>query len=288
MGMIGVELIRELVETVILTGRVKGVDPVSLLLVANPESGKTSVVLAKDCKSVEAFTDVTGRGIHMILAQKKDITHIVINDLVAVLSHKQSVNRYTISQLNALTEEGISKLATPAGIQEYEGGRKGIIASLTTDMASDARHWWNKVGFASRMLPFCYYYPDELIIQIKNEIDAQVTNLPALEPGRWARKAKDARFADAFKKEFITPSAPVSIIYPKEISDTIRYIADVRSHILEEQGMRRLKQYHAIIQGHALLMHLQDKKNILKVEEKDLDFIKRIDLFVSYTKAQPL
>jgi len=267
--MIGTELVRELVETVILTGRVKDCDPCSLLLIAAPESGKTSIVLDRPCKAVEAFADLTGRGIHMVLAQRgKEITHLVINDLVAVLSHRQSVNRYTISQLNALTEEGIEKIATPGGVQEFKYGRKGVIASLTLEMAKDARMWWNKVGFATRMLPFCYSYPEELIIKIKASID--------MNGGR--------TFSKKDNKEFKTPVLPFSVTYPEPVIKEVRYIADVRSSVMGEQGMRRLKQYHGLAQAHALWRG----RSKAIVGDEDVDFLKRIDLYVSYSKPRPL
>lgn len=268
-------MIRELVDAVILTGRVKGCYPISLLLIAAPESGKTSIVLDKPCKAVEAFTDVTGRGIHAILDKHGEITHIVINDLVAVLSHKQSVNRYTISQLNALTEEGITKIATPAGIVDYDGGRKGVIASLTLEMAKDARYSWNKVGFTSRMLPFCYYYPNDLIVRIKNHIDEKAVSSNGRE---YNGKAK------ALEKEFHTPPKALAVDYPINLSKEVRYISDVRAAVMKETGMRRLHQYHAIVQAHALLRH-RVRPIVLK---EDIDWLKTIDLYVSYTEARAL
>lgn len=275
--MIGTELVRELVETVILTGCIRDCDPCSLLLIAAPESGKTSVVLERPCRAIEAFADITGRGIHMVLAEKgKDITHIVINDLVAVLSHRQSVNRYTISQLNALTEEGLEKISTPAGIQIFKGGRKGVIASLTLEMAKDARHWWHKTGFASRMLPFCYYYPDDLIIKIKELIDDT--------RGRTIRLNGDDAHKKLSPKEFKTPIQPITVKYPDLVLKDIRHIADIRSLVMKEQGMRRLKQYHALAQAHAML---RCRTNPV-VSELDVDFMKKIDLYVSYTEAHSL
>jgi hypothetical protein len=271
---IGTELLRELIETVILTGKVKGIAPVSLLLIAAPESGKTSVVLERGCKSIEAYADITGRGIHTVIKSNPDLTHIVINDLVACLSHKQSVNRYTIAQLNAITEEGITHIATPGGIEKFEDGKRGIIASLTYSLVKDARHWWNKIGFTSRMLPFCYMYPADLIVQIKSDIDLhqQSGNNGSAPPPY--KKPKD----------FIVPKNTIAVEYPASHVKEIRRIADVRAVILREQGMRRLKQYHALAQAHALWR----KRNSPTVTEKDVEFIARIDKYVSYDEAQAL
>lgn len=268
--MIGTELLRELVECVVLTGRIVDVDPVSLLLIAAPESGKTSIVLERPCNAIEAFADVTGRGLHQIIKEKgKEITHIVINDLVAVLSHRQSVNKYTISQLNAFTEEGINAIATPMGIERYNGcSRGGVIASLTLDLAKDARMWWNKVGFTSRMIPFCYYYPSELNIRIKDSIDDV--------RGRKVKKAA--------VKPFTIPTKARSISYVEKFAKDVRRCADMRSQIMKEDGKRRLKQYHALVQAHALWRSAVRPQ----VTEADIDFLYKIDRFVSYEVPQSL
>lgn len=262
---------RELVETVILTGKVKTAEPVSLLLIAAPESGKTSVVLERPCKAIEPFADITGKGIHQVLLAKKDITHIVINDMVAVVSHRQSVNRYTISQLNSLTEEGITQVAGPMGMQEFEGGKKGVIASLTLELAKDSRCWWNKVGFSSRMLPFCYYYPDDLIVKIKASIDDRHSK--AQVNGKRPRVP-----------EFKIPPQPVTVIYPPDVVREIRRLADFRAKVLREVGMRRLKQYHSLAQGHALWRSRKKPR----VTMSDVEFIKRVEPYVSYDTPQPL
>jgi hypothetical protein len=266
--MIGVDLLRELIESVILTGKVQGVEPVSLLLIAAPESGKTSVALSKDCKAAKPFSDVTGRGLHMIIKENREATHIVINDLVAVLSHKEAVNRYTLSQLNAITEEGITSLATPAGIETLTCGKRGIITSLTSELVIDQRRWWNKVGFTSRMLPFFYKYPADLIVKIKDDIDLHQNN-----GSRTIRR-----------KNFPTPVKQIHVDYPENFIKHIRIMADARAMFLEEQGMRRLKQYHSLAQGHALWRRRQSPR----VSQEDVDFIKQIDKYVSYSKPETL
>lgn len=251
----------------IYTGKVKKIEPVSLLLIAAPESGKTSVVLEKKCKAIEAYTDITGRGLHEILQTNKQLTHIVINDMVASLSHKQSVNKYLISQLSAMTEEGISAIATPQGIETFDVGKRGIITSLTLDLVKDSRHWWTRIGFTSRMLPFCYSYRPKMIIEIKASIDSSQRNGHI-----------------SLKKNFPVPSKGLSVEYPELAIEKVRSMADIRSAILKEQGMRRLKQYHAMAQAHAAL---RTRKNPT-VNEKDIEFLNKMDAYVSYDCPEPL
>ena len=272
--MIGTEFLRETVETVILTSRVRDVAPVSLLLIAAPESGKTSVVLERPCEVIKAYADVTGRGLHAVLKHNPNLSHIVINDLVAVLSHRQTVNRYTISQLNSLTEEGITAIATPSGEEEFPCGKKGVIASLTLELAKDSRRWWNKVGFSSRMLPFCYFYPDDLIIAIKAAIDESRGKSANGNGTRSKPKTKD----------FLVPKDAVKVLYDEKMVQQVRRIADMRSKMLEEQGMRRLKQYHAMTQAHALWRQRASPT----VNDKDVDFVSHLDDFVSYDKPKSL
>lgn len=268
--MIGTELIRELIETIILTGKTKNVEPVSLLLIATPESGKTSVVLEKDCKSIKAFADLTGRGLHEVLKTHKEVTHIIINDMVSTLSHKQSVNKYIISQLNAMTEEGITNIATPRGVESFDIGKRGLIASLTLELAKDSRHWWNRIGFTSRMFPFCYQYPAELIVKIKACID---------------ENAVDGHMPITIKRdEFFIPQNPLKVRYPENCLKEVRQISDLRSVRLQEQGLRRLKQYHGIVQAHALWRG----RSKPEVNHFDVDFLRKVDGYVSYDKPEPL
>jgi hypothetical protein len=188
--------------------------------------------------------------------------------MVALLSHKESVNRYTLSQLNAITEEGITSIATPRGVERFEGGKRAVITSLTLDLVKDSRRWWNQVGFSSRMLPFCYMYPADLIIRIKGHIDQDQNN--------GHHKIK--------KKNFPVPIKDISVKYPEKFLQQVRQLSDVRSVFLKEQGMRRLKQYHAMAQAHALW---RNRKNPT-VGKQEVDFIRRMDSFVSYDTPEAL
>lgn len=260
------ELVREVIECVILTGRLKEHDPVSCLLIASPESGKTSVVLEKECACMVALTDCTGRGLQELCKMKPEITHICINDLVAVTAHKSSVSRYTMAMLNALTEEGIMATAFPGSVEQFKNGRRGIIASIPTTMAKDRRQWWNKSGLSSRMIPFAFKHSDDLNIRIKAEI------------------TKDRNTVQKKRRVFCIPAAHIKVHIPPHHAKTIQALAETVSTRLSEEGYRRLKQFRALACAHALLRTWKNPSVI----EKDLDFLSRIIPYISYTKPREI
>jgi hypothetical protein len=264
--LIGVELVQEFVESVILTGRLKDHEPASALLIGAPESGKTSIVNAKHCKSVAVFSDVTGKGLVEICKAMPDVTHIILNDLVAMMSHKQNVNRYTLAIINALTEEGLESFATPGGIEMIKKGKRGVIACLTHSLAKDGRSWWNKTGFSSRMIPFAFSHSASLTLRIKAIID----DGPAAKNGK--------------KSELRIPSKPMRVLFPRKMVNAVRGIADRKASelnaITQEQGYRRLNQFRSLVCGHALRRTFRNPQ----VGIQEIEFLERILPYISYEK----
>lgn len=265
--LIGLELVREVIESVIMTGRLQGHDPVSILLIASPESGKTSVVLEKECAGILALTDVTGRGLQELCKMRPEITHLVINDLVAVTAHKSSVSKYTIAMLNAMTEEGIMATAFPGNLEKFANGRRGIIASVPTTMARDKRNWWNKVGLSSRMIPFAFRHSDDLNIRIKALITSD-------------REREEHKK----NKVFPIPNGHIKVNIPSNYARTIQALAENVSQRMDEEGYRRLKQFRALACGHALLRAWRTPS----VVEKDVEFLEKITPYISYTKPREI
>ena len=267
--LIGMSLVQEVVETILLTGAVKGAHPISLLLIADPEHGKTSVVLEKPSENVMVLTDVTGRGIQQLCQTMPQVTHFVINDMLAPGAKKQSVKQFTISMLCSMTEEGIRATAYPDGVKRVENGRRGIIACIPADIVNDGRAWWNKSGFSSRMLPFAYGHSEQLTIKIKNHINGE-----KFEPS-WDQKDKVA---------FNVPKAPIQVKLPAKEREQIRKLADHRSKVLGEKGYRRLKQYRVVAAAHAIRRGWKNPQ----VTQKDIEFLMQLDGFVSYTNCKEI
>lgn len=260
--LVGMEMVKELVETVILTGRLTHDAPVSLLLISYPEAGKTRVFFETPCAAVVPLNDVTGRALQQLCQLQPEKTHFLINDLVAVAAHKPSVNKYTMAMINAMIEEGIQAVAFPGSIETFKNGRRGIIAAITTDLMGDGRHWWHKIGLTSRMLPFCYTHSGALIVRIKEAISRTKDGLDS--------------------HEFAVPSVAMDVAILEPQRRALLSIADTVAKNLGEVGFRRLKQFRALIRAHALHRSWKEPR---VVTDEDIDFLKRIAPYISYTQG---
>lgn len=187
-------------------------------------------------------------------------THLVINDLVAVLSHKETVNKFTLAMINSMIEEGIQAVAYPGQVEVFKNGRRGIIAALTIDLSKDGRMWWNKIGLNSRMLPFCYQQSQELIVKIKTAINNDESKVDG--------------------KEFRIPTLPIKVSFPPNETKAVHKLSDKKAKELGEIGLRRLNQFRALARAHAVRRTWKTPQ----VNSEDVDFIRRIYPYVDYSR----
>jgi hypothetical protein len=266
--LIGTQLIETAIKSAIATGRVENSDngPLSLLLIAAPESGKTSMV-SKDSKTVLSFSDITGRGITDALKTNPDVTHLIILDMVAIMSHKETVNKYTLAMLNAMTEEGMGTIAYPGSVEKFpNGNKKGLIACLTHDLAKDGRTWWNKTGFASRMLPISFDHSPDLVRKIKESI------------------TYGAQIERPTGTTWTLPEKSAIVQMSNQMGSEIQFLASIKSAEFQEKGYRRLKQFRALAKGHALLR--TPKKPI--VSKPEIEFLRSMLPYISFDKAHQI
>ncbi len=174
-----------LLELVILSGHIKDEQPVSLLVTAPPEAGKTELIMkfAQNDGCV-ALTDCTAYGISHYYGQAirdRKIRHLIIPDLVKPLSRGKDTVHSLIAFLNSLVEEGVFRVSTyaeqigaPLGkdnsLEQVEPVKCGLIASLAKDVLLDGRHQWSRMGFMSRMLPISYDYNSASEFEIRKSI----------------------------------------------------------------------------------------------------------------------
>jgi len=265
-GMIGTGLVEELVQSVALSHLIKGHRRASLLMLAAPESGKTTIVSAADATHVCRIAVISGRS---IMRQVKDNPHIeflLFNDLTAVRAMSASAVNLLILILNQFTQDERGIVAF-AGKEVEEIKRPvGLIACLPFQTFVDHRSRWREMGFISRMIPFAYEYDDELIALIKDSIDN----------GNHASQVKTRRALPKRARK------PVTIEMNPKLTREVRHIADRRAKTLDQLGIRLLQNYHTLVRAHALLFKRA------AVTRDDVLFLRQVDHFVSIRKCEPL
>lgn len=264
--MIGTALIEAFVQSVALSHRVKGHTRCSALLLAAPESGKTTVSRAANCQHVVPVAILSGRSIVAEATKRPEMEFMLFNDLSAVRALSQSAVGLAVTILNQITQ-GEHGLIGFAGKDTEQITRTiGIIGCMPYKIFNDHRARWKEMGFISRMIPFAYSYSSELVAEIKDAID-DGTQASRAHPG----------------KRMITSRAKaVTVTCPSKLTMELRRIADARAETLGQLGIRLLQNYHCLVRAHAL----RDGRRT--VNASDLVFLRAVDRFVSITTCAPL
>jgi hypothetical protein len=170
-SLIQLEPLKKIVECALTSPFIVNEKPLSLLIVAKPESGKTSVMkLYRQNKSVVYVSDCTAYGITRDILPKivsGEVRTIVIPDLLTPLSKSTKTRQSFVAFLNNLIEEGVAKITTYSTVWDKEA-RANVITAVTDEALDDARHEWAKMGFLSRFIVFSYSYSMSTVTEIMN------------------------------------------------------------------------------------------------------------------------
>jgi hypothetical protein len=270
--LIKLQKITELLELAIYSGHIKDEQPVSALITAPPEAGKTELVmkLAQN-DGVIALTDCTAFGImrdYGKAIRERKIRHLIIPDLVRPMSRGKETVHSLIAFLNALVEEGVMRISTYA---EQVGApilttdleekivpvKCGLIATIAKDILLDGRHHWARMGFMSRMLPISYEYG----VPTKLEIHKSIAKKEYLAE----TPLKLALPNDDFKIQLIAPEADELMI----LSTTLASLTD--RHNPERTYGFRLQKH---LQRLAMASALKDGRE--QVQKGDVELIQEL------------
>lgn len=265
MALIGTTLVEDLVQTVACSHLIAERDRVGLLLLAAPESGKTTIACAARSKHVHPVSVITARSVLAELANK-DTEFFLFNDMAAIRSLSKQTSALLIVILNQIVN-GETGIASFAGQTQYKIERPiGIIGCMPFKLFADKRSAWREMGFVSRMLTFSYSYGPDIVAKIKNGIDLD------------RMKKAHARPMPAVNQQ-----TPVHVtIHRKSDTRLVRTLADKRAEELGQVGIRMLHHYHTLVRAHAL------KHGRVKVNDDDMEFLTAVDQYVSITECRPL
>lgn len=148
--------------------------PVNLMLIAPAECGKTRQLSGILCRKTYETLDISPKIITQTIVPKiynREISFLVIPDLIQMLGHKKTTKDSIIGFLNALIEEGV-KDSDFFGL-EFHLDRKihaGLLTAVTTEKFYNNVKNWNDIGFLHRILPVTYDYSEMKVNQINSDI----------------------------------------------------------------------------------------------------------------------
>ncbi len=150
--LIRIKPLKKIIECALISPYIKDEKPISLLIVAKAESGKSSAMKQyRENKGVVYITDCTAYGITRDILPKmvsSEIKTIMIPDLITPLSKQTKTRQSFIAFLNNLIEEGVAKITTYSTVWNKDV-KANVITAVTDEALKDARHNWAKMGFFS-------------------------------------------------------------------------------------------------------------------------------------------
>jgi hypothetical protein len=257
-ALIGVNDVMLVIELALYSGYIRQERPVNLLIIANPESGKSEMLLAyRNNDGVKVPTDITA---YKILEQYGDamsageIKHLIIPDLITPISKKQETAMQFVGFLNALIEEGIVDYESYLIQRDYanQPARVGLLTSITPEYLADRRHRLIHAGFMSRMLPVCYSYSEATAGRIRQYLASRSYHQE--EGGITLQLPEDLR----------------DIQLPLPMTERIIERASVLGQATETYGFRYQRQLQVLAMANAL------KCGRDTVNQEDIDTILRL------------
>jgi hypothetical protein len=244
--MVHTQPLQKIIECALISPYIKNEKPISLLIVAKAESGKTSTMkLYRQNKGIVYVTDCTAYGLTRDILPKMvsgEIKTLMIPDLITPLSKSAKTRLSFVAFLNNLVEEGIVKITTYAMIWDKDVNAN-IITAVTDQALEDGRHEWAKMGFLSRFIVFSYSYSLSTVMEILNYYS---------EHGLKTENLK-----------FELPRKPIDIELPKEIADKLNSIAMKVGEQFELYGIRAKINFRSLLKA---LAFRNGKRTVTEIE----------------------
>lgn len=162
--MIGMGIIDLVLRLVLATGHLEGRRPVSLLVIANPGTGKSEALLRYSpypCMMTTSYISFP----KLIALHGPDIVqgklhHLLLPDLALFVSRPKWVVTAELAAFGSLIEEGIINWRTQKASFHMDDTSIGMVAATTPRTLQEAR-FLAPAGFLSRFMKFSYQYSEE-------------------------------------------------------------------------------------------------------------------------------
>jgi len=172
------DLVSRAIELTLVSSRLEGEQPGSLLVAAQVEEGKSMRVSHYALmNSVAYLADATAYGIvkeYLPELQKGRISHLIFPEFIRPLAREDS--GAFVSFLGEAMEEGIKEIQTYAtSFRLPTPVKAGVIACIAKGNLNSRIFHWNETGFLSRFFVVSYSYSDETAKRVMDSIIARET-----------------------------------------------------------------------------------------------------------------
>jgi len=251
--MIKIEILKDLIKTILFTGYVENEKPISVMFVGKVGSGKSEIINTfKLNDNIAYFTDLTYMGLIQLLKDNPNLKHIAIPDFLKITMKKKSTMDNVTSAFNALMEEGLDKISMMGMQHDFKGINVGIITATTKGSFAQHTNKWKAMGFLSRMLIISYDYKDDTIKDI---------------------------FEYIFNRRYLTDKKE-KISLPFKKLEVILTDKQARQLKDKDTDFRRQKQLQTLVMARALM---NDRTEVNDQDIKDINNFKKF-LNLNYTK----
>jgi len=276
--MIKIDDIKKLMECTILTGFIKPdrQDKItSLLIVADVESGKSELIKTMRSYPNTCYTnDLSFKGLIDEILPKVEqdlITHILIPDLINVLSHRRASDTL-FPHLNSIMEGELRDIKFYGSSKTFSKDiMAGLVVGTTKHSFEQKLKSWRNNGFLSRILPLTFAYSE----MTRLEIDE------AIKFGTYTEPEKAVKDFKNIKPHSFTVNIPLDVAKQIQImKDGLlalneyyvlgRTVGGYKLQ-LQKYGFRLHKQLRTLIKG-ICLYNAQFLPNVYTYEVTENDF----------------
>lgn len=257
--MINLDEVEYIIKLCILTPFINNERPVSCIVLAPPEHGKSE--LLKKFARIESVRITSDFNTHIFesLAVESELGKaktIIIPDFLRIVKKKYSTQTNAITIISAITEEGWTG-TLPLGRKVTTPIQMNVITAMTEDELKDKRHKWAKIGFLSRFLPISYKYKEETKSLIRQYIKSRMYTTEGFH-------------------YFKIPENKIDVALPQNIANEIEKIT---LDIAEKEnifGFRLERQLQTLAMANAIA------SNRGIVNEEDVNIIKSLSKYINF------
>ena len=199
-ALLGIRPVVDIIQLATQTAYLKPSDyPTNILLIARPESAKTSIMDLFKIKGTYTTNNITQAVLvskFLSMIETQGLKHIIIPDFLNAIEKDTTTRQGFLNMIKSLMEEGITSLDTfnIRTNKVYDPPIQcGLITGITTDKFNgyyDAKnhHYrggvkfkWRSMGLLSRFVPFSYEYDLSKILKIYEQLEKEELQKPKVQ-----------------------------------------------------------------------------------------------------------